>query len=191
MSTGEIVDLVDADGNVQVVGLPREEACANQDPDLYVPIAVAVVFNGLGQVLVQQRSHRKLVDGGKLDLVCGIVASGEDPQETAARETMEETLVQPVGLRQIAAGVNVYRRYRHLFIGHSDQSGRTVTEANEEVEWAQFMNPVSARLMALGPRYRAVGDFREHLDLAHEAEKTQPGANGLVQRSSLGHVTAF
>jgi len=167
----ELVDLVDEYGQVQVVGLPREEACANANPDLYVPIAVAVVFNGLGQVLVQQRAKTKKVDGGALDFVCGIVSSGEHPETTAARESFEETTVAPSNIQLIAEGINVYRRYRYLFVGQTDREGLTVATPNDEVEWAALMNPGLARLMVRGGRYKSVGDFRTHLSLAEDSHK--------------------
>lgn len=167
----ELVDLVDEYGQVQVVGLPRAEACANTDPDLYVPIAVAVVFNAMGHVLVQQRSASKIVDRKCLDFVCGIVSSGENPAATAARESCEETSVVPVNIELIAEGINVYRRYRYLFVGETDRQGMTVSSPNDEVEWAGLMDPRQAEDLVRSGLFKAVGDFHAHLTMAKDARQ--------------------
>lgn len=163
---GELVDLVDADGKIQIEALPREQAFANRDPDLYVPIAVAVVFNGLDQVLLQQRAWLKPVDGGKLDFVCGVISSGELPIDTAARESEEETAVIPENLQLVESGINRYGHYRSLFVGRTESTGKTVEWPNHEVEWAGMVALGQITELKTGWGYRTVGDFEEHLDMA-------------------------
>lgn len=188
----ELVALVDSSGAARTPGLPRDEAFerAQSDPELYIPIAVAVIFNGIGWVLVQKRAGGK-VDAGKLDLVCGIVPAGEDPADTAVRESIEETNVEPFGVRGIHQGVITPENYRHLFVGYSDRSGRTVTEPNAEVEWVRFMHHVAATALAGIKGQKAVFGFKEHLGLAIKEERESSQTAGLVERSSFGHMTVL
>lgn len=161
----EYVDLVDERGEVQVPYLTREEAFANRGPNLFVPIAVGVIFDGLGRVVTQQRSRHKPVDKNKLDLVCGVVSSGEQPEVTIVRETEEEVEVTPTDIVLIAEGVNIYKRYRYLLVGQTIESAN-ITVPNHEVEWAAMKTPDEIRAFIRTGQYTPVGDLIEHLALA-------------------------
>lgn len=116
----ELVDLVDRTGRVAHRGVWRSYVRDNRATltakGLYLPIAIVVVIDDRGHVIAQERGKHKS-DGGAIDHVCGGQMSGEDIRLTAAREAEQEIKVRLDTLRRIAAGVNVYGRYRTLFLG--------------------------------------------------------------------------
>ncbi len=81
---GELIDLVDADGRVQVKDVERDDAV--DYGDLYMQIVIVVIFNGLGEVLVHQRASNDevAVEAGKVDVICGAVQAGENPKKQAS-----------------------------------------------------------------------------------------------------------
>lgn len=158
--------MVDSHGVPSGLTLPREDALSLKLKGYYVPIAVTVVHNNFGEVLVQQRSVNKPADPGKLDLVCGIVSAGEHPTLTAIRESLEETGILPMNVRLIAQGVNIYDRYRYLFAGQTRYRGMSVELPNHEVEWAGMKNAMMLEGLVDSGDIEPVGDFFEHLALA-------------------------
>lgn len=84
----EILDLVDEDDNV----IDKvKKGMANSDPKLIHREVAIILVNKKGEVLLQQRSHKKKVFPGMWTTSCaGHVPSGESPEETAHRELQEE-----------------------------------------------------------------------------------------------------
>lgn len=134
---GECVDLVNTAGQIQLPNVLREEA--DQHPGLHMQIVIVVVWNALGQLLVHQRSNKKLVNPGDVDHVCGGVKAGEGPKAAARRETREETGVVLSKVQLVTSGVNAYNRYRWLFTGRSDDAP-ILTEC-DEINWVAWKSP--------------------------------------------------
>lgn len=104
-------------------------------------IVIAVVFDGLGRMLVQRRAVEPNI--GSLDHICGAVDSGEAPEVAAAREATEETGITPRNLRLVAQGINEYNRYRYLFIGQASDEEPVGNPA--EVQWVGYLHPDELR----------------------------------------------
>ena len=104
----EFVDLVDAAGRVVSRGVPRGDA--DTAAGVHLRIVIVVVCNLRGQVLVHRRAASKSVDPGRIDHVCGVVSSGETPDQAARREAREELGVTLDGLWDVEQGVNAYGR---------------------------------------------------------------------------------
>jgi isopentenyl-diphosphate delta-isomerase type 1 len=86
--TVEWFDVVDADGNR--VGKARRCEC-HGNPDLLHRAVHVFVVNGEGSVFLQKRSSLKDIQPGKWDTsVGGHVDLGEEPDDAARREAMEE-----------------------------------------------------------------------------------------------------
>lgn len=134
----ELIDLVNFSGEIVERSVPRDDA--KQHEDLYMQIVIAVIFNGLGKILVHERAKSKSVDGGKVDLVCGGLRSGETPEAGAIRETQEETGVTPKNLRVIRKGVNQYGRFCHLLVGQSNEDPSAELDP-KEAAWAKYYSP--------------------------------------------------
>jgi len=84
----EVVDLVDENDNV--IGTAKK-GMANSDPKLIHREIAIILVNKNGEVLLQQRSHKKKVFPGVWTTSCGgHVFRGASPEETAHRELQEE-----------------------------------------------------------------------------------------------------
>lgn len=164
---GELVDLVDACGRTRVAAVPIEQAHEYYSAGLHLQIAIAVVLRGR-ELLVQQRAYRKRSDRGLIDHVCGVVSSGESPDQTAIRECLEETTIAIGGLSHIHAGVNSYGRYRHLFLAEAPtHSNVNVLDLDlREVEWADFVEERELRDWQNHGPYGFVDEFFADLQAA-------------------------
>jgi 8-oxo-dGTP pyrophosphatase MutT (NUDIX family) len=97
----ELVDIVDADDNVIAV-VSRRQMRAERLRHRAVFIAVQ---DGVGRLLVHQRSFAKDVRPGAWDIAFGgVVGSGEDYDLAAERELAEEIGVTGVSLRFVGGG---------------------------------------------------------------------------------------
>lgn len=160
----ERVDLVDSAGVIQERAVLR---CEADESGLYVPIIIAVVFNGLRQALVQQRAMPKKDNPGDYDHICGAIWSGETPKEAAWREADEETGVVPQNLQLVVHGVNVYRRYRYLYVGEADEE--PCIKNPNEVMWTGYMDPDELHAKRSSGELTFVAGFFEDMALAREA----------------------
>jgi 8-oxo-dGTP pyrophosphatase MutT (NUDIX family) len=157
----ERVDLVDRDGVVQKAAIPRDEV--DNYPDLHMQIVITVIFDGLGRVLVHQRSPKKKVNGGDIDHVCGGIVSGETPEAAAAREAYEETGVRPSNLRIVAQGINEYNRYRYLLVGEAHEEPNIIEP--DEVAWVGYVQPSELRTKQASGELTFVDGFFEDIGL--------------------------
>ncbi len=154
----EHTDLVDKTGTVRKVGVPRHTV--DNHPGLHMQIVIAIIFDPLGRVLVQQRALGKKVCPGSMDHVCGGVHSGETPEQAALREALEETGVSPKNLRVIEQGLNEYNRFRHLLRGESDTEPSVSNP--QEVMWVGYEYPAELlRQYASGERTFVDGFFED------------------------------
>lgn len=131
MKADELVDLVDATGDIQLRGIRRDEVRDRKEEfvasGLYQPIVVVVVLDEDGRVVAHERGQAKGDDGaGEIDHVCGVISSGESWRETAVREALEELGVQIRDLCFVAAGVNIYDRHRTLAVAQAIGAPRVV-----------------------------------------------------------------
>lgn len=160
----ELIDLVDKDGKILEYAVPRDDL-AHYD-NLHMQIAVVVIKNSLGAVLVHERSAVKKVAPGKVDLVCGAVKSGKTPEWTAFDEATDEVHVKPENLRKAWAGVNAYERYCHLFVGDSEYAPTADELDPDEVAWAAYYLPEDLRAKEKTGEFKFVDCFFEDLDHA-------------------------
>lgn len=162
----ELVDLVDASGNVQKRGIPRYET--DNHANLHLQIIIGVIFDDEGRILVHQRARTKSVNPGDIDHVCGAVISGETPEEAFVRESLEETGVFPKNTVIITQGVNKYNRYRYLVVGESsDLPGKPNLK---EVEWIQFIQPEELRARYKEGEFSFVDEFFKDTELAIQSK---------------------
>lgn len=131
----ELVDLVNRDGEIVRRAVERDDA--EQYDGLHMQIVIAVITNGLGQVLVHERAKTKGVNPGDIDHVCGGILSGESPEAAAVREAKEEVGIEPKNLKVVREGVNPYGRYCYLLRGESDELPPAELDA-AEVTWAAY-----------------------------------------------------
>jgi 8-oxo-dGTP pyrophosphatase MutT (NUDIX family) len=75
---------------------------------LFVPATSAVVINEAGEILLQRRK-----DNGRWALPGGIMEPGEQPAESAARETWEETgiTIEPLRVSGVYGGPDMIVNY--------------------------------------------------------------------------------
>jgi 8-oxo-dGTP pyrophosphatase MutT (NUDIX family) len=134
----ELIDLVNETGEIVRRDVPR--GYAEHHNDLHMQIIIAVVFNGLGQVLVHQRAATKKVNPGDIDHICGGLLAGESPKQAALREADEEVGVIINDIHIVSQGLNSYGRYRYLVAGKSDQEPN-IQPNSTEVAWARYCYP--------------------------------------------------
>lgn len=136
MTSQELVDLVNDDGEVVRTAVPRPEAEKLNGDNLHIPTIGCVVLNGFGQVLVHKRPKGKGKRfEGCLDHVYGAVTSGETPEDAAERECAEEVGAQVSRIQKVGAGVNINHYYQNSFVVFANEE---LDEANREVDWAEF-----------------------------------------------------
>jgi isopentenyldiphosphate isomerase len=133
MSDTEILDVMDGNGNV-VRSVTRDEADRNNHIIFNV---VVFVFTPTGEVWIQKRARTKKRFPGIWDVsVCGCIAQGEQPEESARREVQEEMSMTcalyfaETFLNEFLEDGIMRRRQTHLFVSVSDQ----MPQPNEEVE---------------------------------------------------------
>jgi isopentenyl-diphosphate Delta-isomerase len=84
----ELIDQVDE--NDEIIGSIFKSQ-AHQNPSLIHREVAIVVFNKKGEVLLQQRSMKKMNDPGHWKMTAaGHIGAGEDPEEAIKREVEEE-----------------------------------------------------------------------------------------------------
>lgn len=179
MDSGEIVDVLNESGEV-IDTLTREEA----ETDNHITENVLVfVFNSLGKVWVQLRPENKKHYPGLWDIsACGGVLSNETHEESAHRETLEETGID-VDLQYVKSFLNVFpgdngetrRRLSHVYIGISDEQ----PQANDEVDEFKLWEPSELRDDVMKNESHYIPSFITELDIAVEARKklTQNGVS--------------
>ena len=171
MSCGEMIDVLDDDGNV-ISTVTREEAERDNHKTENVLI---FIFNSLGKVWVQLRPSNKSHYPGRWDIsACGGILSGESPDQAAERETYEETGLRPK-LQFVKSFLNIFpgdngeerRRFSHLYIGISDE----MPQPNEEVDEFKDWEPSELREDATRNEASYVPSIIVELDIALEAYK--------------------
>lgn len=95
----EIVDIVDK--NDRVIGQASRQAC-HGDPSLIHRVVHIMVFNPLGDLLLQLRGRNKQIQPNKWDTsVGGHLSSGEGYEEGAKRELEEELGIQSTAFKKM------------------------------------------------------------------------------------------
>jgi 8-oxo-dGTP pyrophosphatase MutT (NUDIX family) len=122
------------------------------------PVAAAVVRDDQDRVLLMWR-HRFITDTWGWELPTGIVEDGESPEETAAREVLEETGWEPGPMRPLLAyepsnGISDSRH--HLFLADGARRMGQPTDRTEadRVEWvplARVSHLIESRELVDGP----------------------------------------
>lgn len=158
----ELTDLVDVNGVVKKQKIPRDEI--DLYSDLHLQIVIAVIFNKLGNILVQKRAMTKGSEPGKIDHVCGSIISGETPEEAARRESKEETGIIPKKVRILNRGLNKYNRYRYLSVGKSDETPKKLD--SNEVEWVEFISLEELQKKESSGEFKFVEEFFEDINIA-------------------------
>lgn len=161
----ELVDLVNASGEIVERGVTRDDT--EHRDGLHLQIVIAVVFNGLGQVLVHERAATKKVNPGDIDHVCGGILAGETPERAAVREAEEEVGVTLANLRMVRKGVNSYNRYCYLLVGKSDQEPAAQLDPSE-VAWAAYYEPSELAAANESGKLSFVDGFFEDMELAKQ-----------------------
>ncbi len=157
----ELVDLVNERGEVVVRAIPRSKV--ENYPGLHLQIIIAVIVDDHGRALVHKRASTKSVNPGDIDFVCGGVSTGETPEQAAARESEEETGIQPNNLEIVMQSVNSYNRYRYLLKGKSNDLPNV---SSEEAEWIRFLHPDDLLRCQESGEMTFVNEFFEDLKLA-------------------------
>ena len=158
-----MVDLVNRQGEIIEPAVPRNEADGH--PELLMQVAVVVVVNDKGHILVHERSNDKTVDPGLIDHVCGGVQAGETPEQAARREAYEETGLELDELHLVSQSVNSYNRFKHLFLGRAN--GKPRPEPGE-ANWSDWRTPFALRSAQQSKVLGFVGHFAEDTDNALE-----------------------
>jgi len=129
-----MVDVVDENGKV-IATMSREET---EHLNHLIQNVIIFIFTPESKVWIQKRPMTKKHFPGLWDVsACGAVASGEEPDDAANRETLEETGVK-TNLTHVESFLNVFpghdnqtfRRLSHLYIGIADE----IPKENEEVD---------------------------------------------------------
>lgn len=163
----ELLDLVDSNGKIIKTGVERGEDMKLDG--LYVQIALVIIINSEGNILVHKRSKTKKTHPGYIDHACGAIQSGESPKTAGIREAKEEIGVTPKSLKLIRHGVNEYNTYAYIFVGHSDETPKIVTP--EEVDWVGIKSLNELKELRLSGKAKFVDGFFEDLELALSTKK--------------------
>jgi len=158
----ELIDLVDSTGRIIKTGVERGDNM--KLGSLHVQVAIAVVLNNSGEVIVHKRSNYKKVNPGYIDHVCGAIVSGESPETTAFREAKEEIGIELENLRLIRQGLNEYNTYSYLFVGQSNKLPKI--ETPNEVQWVGILSKEELLSLKSSKKENFVDGFFEDLELA-------------------------
>jgi mutator protein MutT len=164
----ELLDLVDSNGKIIKTGVERGEDMKLDG--LYVQIALVIIINSTGNILVHKRSKTKKTHPGYIDHACGAIQTGESPEIAGVREAKEEIGVTPKSLKLIRHGVNEYNTYAYIFVGHSDETPKIVTP--EEVDWVGVKSLDELKELKSSGKANFVDGFFEDLELAISTEKS-------------------
>jgi len=182
----ERIDLVNDQGEVQVIDVSRDEYNQNRDhyPGQYMQIVLVLGVNVLGEVLVHERAQSKAVDPGKIDKICETVQASETPSQAAVRGVAEESALTVTSDRLVLAraGVNEYQRYRTLYGVILD--GEDVPRAIDpkEVAWVRFVPLQELMTAARDGTAQFVDGFFTDVALAVEALRTHPETPQAVRK---------
>jgi len=105
-----------------------------------LPVAVAVVKNSLGEILITKRAFDPAAGGWSFP--GGFVESGEHPEKTCLRELREETAVEGKIKRFI--GIHTYRSRVHgflLVVSYEILAEKTEIKTSSEILEAKFVPP--------------------------------------------------
>jgi 8-oxo-dGTP pyrophosphatase MutT (NUDIX family) len=163
----EVVDLVDAAGNIAMRDVIRDDLMLWDG--LYLQIIVLVLFDVNGRLLVSRRAAEKAVASGQINHVCGAVKSDESPLAAAVREAREETGIVISNAVLVEQGLNAYQRYRYLFGAVIDQSPDSSGVRDSEVDWLAFRSVEDLHIAQRSGDSSFVLDFFEDLDMAAAA----------------------
>ncbi len=173
MNNGEIVDILDPNGNV-IGSATREEA---ERDNLPTQNALVFLFNSLGRVWTQLRPKVKKQYGGLWDIsVCEGVSAGESADAAASRGVKEETGLENIKLHFVDKFINTFpgesgeerRRLSCLYIGFTDQIPiADKIEVDDFQDWA----PADLRAHAVNHPHIYVPSLVFELDKATEAYK--------------------
>lgn len=101
--------------------------------------AMTVLLDDAGEKVLLAWRHRFAPDIWNWELPGGIVDEGESPEETAARELIEETGYRPRQLEHLITfepAVGMLRNPHYVFLGRGAERIANPTEANEgKFEW--------------------------------------------------------
>lgn len=163
----ELLDLVDSNGKIIKTDVERGESM--NLGGLHVQVAIVIIMNSAGNILVHRRSRNKKVNPGYIDHACGAIQSGESPEEAGVREAKEEIGVTPKFLKLIKQGINEYNTYSYIFVGYSDETPKIVTP--EEVDWVGILSPTELKELNSSDKEKFVDGFFEDLELALSTKK--------------------
>ncbi|MBP6962052.1 NUDIX hydrolase [Candidatus Saccharibacteria bacterium] len=163
----ELLDLVDSNGKIIKTDVERGESM--NLGGLHVQVAIVIIMNSAGNILVHRRSRNKKVNPGYIDHACGAIQSGESPETAGLREAEEEIGVTPKFLKLIKQGINEYNTYSYIFVGYSDETPKIVTP--EEVDWVGILSPAELKEQNSSDKEKFVDGFFEDLELALSTKK--------------------
>ncbi|MEO5616162.1 MAG: NUDIX hydrolase [Candidatus Eisenbacteria bacterium] len=131
----------------------------------YNPVpAAGVILAEAGQVLLVKRRFEPRA--GTWCLPAGFMESGETPEQTAVRETEEETglTVSLTGLFGVYAGFDDPRVRAILILYTAARSGGELRPGDDAVEAKFFPLVRLPRLLAFAAHRRALEEFRERME---------------------------
>lgn len=141
----ELLDQVDKDDNV--IGTVWKSEAHNNSKVIHREVGIAV-FNDEGEILLQQRSFKKINGPGMWDISSvGHVVAGEDPKIGIKRELLEELgiEVQPIYFDKFFSTysrVGESNESRFTWVYYSVIHGRPKTslqlEEVNDVKWVKF-----------------------------------------------------
>lgn len=153
----EIVALVDGSG--AVVGA-RSRSVVRRDNLMHAATAV-LVRDEAGRIYVHRRSPDKDWAPSAHDAAAGgVLAYGEEPAASAARELAEELGIEGASLRPL--GLSVYEDDTTRCVEHCFETTWTgaVTHADGEVVWGAWMTLGELAVLLADPAWPFVPDTR-------------------------------
>lgn len=163
----ELLDLVDK--NDKVIDTVWKSKAHNDPALIHREIAVGV-FNDKGEVLIQQRSLKKVNGPGKWEITAaGHVGAGEDPEKAAKREVYEELgiKIKPMFFGKMfkeRKGKQGYTESRFFYIYYAIVKGRLEVKLDkEEVEDARWIDPDDLVMFAKDNYWNTKGPSNENI----------------------------
>jgi 8-oxo-dGDP phosphatase len=138
--------------------------------------AMAVVLDDTGHHVLMSWRHRFVPDVWNWEVPAGLVEDGEPPEDTAVRETLEETGYRPRSIEHLVSFegmIGTARAKHHVFLGRGAERVGEATELNEGTfEWVPLTDV--PELIAKG-RIASSGSL---VGLLHVLALSGPGASG-------------